>query len=142
MLLQIAIGSALLLTTVFIAAASALIMESGLIRSHRWLMREPHRPKLFFLLAAVSIWILTVITIGVWLWAVAFYFIGAFATLEESVYFTLVVFTTLGFGDLLLPLEWRLLAGMASANGLLNFGLLTALIVEALRTVRLGQMRG
>ena len=55
-------------------------------------------------------------------------------------YFSLVSFTTLGFGDVLFPPEWRLLSGMAAANGLLNFGLLTALLVEALRHVRLGQM--
>ena len=35
--------------------------------------------------------------------------------------------------------EWRLLAGMEAANGLLNFGLLTALLIEALRQIRLGQ---
>mgnify|MGYP003674721669 CR=1 FL=1 len=55
---------------------------------------------------------------------------------EESVYFGFVAFTTLGFGDILLPLQWRLLGGMAAANGLLNFGLLTAVIVETLRQVR------
>ena len=35
--------------------------------------------------------------------------------------------------------EWRLLAGMEAANGFLNFGLLTALLIEALRQTRLGQ---
>jgi hypothetical protein len=66
--------------------------------------------------------------------------LGIFETLEEAVYFALVSYTTLGFGDVLLEKEWRLLSGMAAANGLLNFGLLTALLVEALRHIRLGQM--
>ena len=77
---------------------------------------------------------------GVWVWAAAFLELGAFSTLEESVYFALVVFTTLGLGDVILPMEWRLLAGMAAANGFLNFGLLTALLIEALRQVRLAQV--
>ena len=47
--------------------------------------------------------------------------------------------TTLGFGDLLLPQPWRLLAGMEAANGFLTFGLLTALLIEGLRQVRLRQ---
>lgn len=139
---QIAIGSGLLLTSILIAAASAWIMEMGFERGHHWLMREPHRPKLFLMIAVVSVWILAVITAGVWLWATAFHLIGVFPTFEESLYFSLVTFTSLGFGDLLLPVEWRLLAGMAAANGLLNFGLLTALLVEALRHVRLGQIEG
>ena len=115
-------------------------MEMGFARSHRWLIREPHRPKLLLVMLGVSFVVLGIITAGVWIWALAFYTLGVFITLEASVYFSLVSFTTLGFGDVLLPQEWRLLSGMAAANGLLNFGLLTALLVEALRHVRLGQM--
>jgi len=90
-------------------------------------------------IAGVSLWVLGVITAGVWLWAFAYQWIGAFVTLEEAVYFSLVCFTTLGFGDVLLPQDWRILAGMTAANGFLNFGLLTALLIEALRQIRVGQ---
>jgi voltage-gated potassium channel Kch len=140
MVLQITLGTGLLLASILIAAASAWVMEMAFERGHHWLMREPHRPKLFLMIAVIAIWILAVVTAGVWLWAAAFLLIGVFPTLEEAVYFSTVTFTTLGFGDVLLPKEWRLLAGMAAANGLLNFGLLTALMVEALRHVRLGQI--
>jgi len=51
-----------------------------------------------------------------------------------------VSYTTLGFGDVLLPQEWRLLSGMAAVNGLLNIGLVTAFLVEGLRQVRLSQI--
>jgi Ion channel len=140
MFIQIALGTTLLLISILLAAVSAWVMEIAFVRGNDWLMREPHRPKLMILIAVVSLWVLGVITAGIWVWAGAFYVLGVFSTLEESVYFAMVTFTTLGFGDLLLPLEWRLLAGMAAANGLLNFGLLTALLVEALRHVRLGQV--
>ena len=60
-------------------------------------------------------------------------------TLEEAVHFSLAAFTTLGLGDVVPAREWRLLAGMEAANGFLNFGLLTALLIEALRQTRLGQ---
>jgi Ion channel len=140
MFIQIAIGTGLLMISILIAAISAWAMEVAFLRGHSWLMREPHRPKLMVLIAGVSLWVLGIITAGVWVWAGAFYALGIFPTLEEAVYFAIVSYTTLGFGDVLLPLEWRLLAGMAAANGLLNFGLLTALLVEALRHVRLGQV--
>jgi Ion channel len=140
MFIQIAIGTGLLLISILIGAVSAWVMEVLFLRGHGWLMREPHRPKLMVVIGGVSLWVLGVITAGIWVWAWAFYALGVFATLEEAVYFAMVTFTTLGFGDVLLPVEWRLLAGMAAANGLLNFGLLTALLVEALRHVRLGQV--
>lgn len=139
MLVQIAIGSGLLLASILIAAASALVLEWGLQVAQPWLLREPHRPKLMLVLVAVSVWVLGVITAGVWIWALVFLAIGALGTLEEAVYFSLVSYTTLGFGDVILPQEWRILSGLAGANGFLNFGLLTALMVEALRHARLGQ---
>ncbi|TXH99634.1 MAG: two pore domain potassium channel family protein [Pseudorhodobacter sp.] len=141
MVAQIAVGTALLMANILIAAVAAMLLEVMFQRSHSWMLREPHRPKLVLMITGVSLWVLGVITAGVWVWAMAYYRVGAFGTLEEAVYFSLVCFTTLGFGDLLMPQEWRLLAGMEAANGFLNFGLLTALLIEALRQIRLGQVR-
>ena len=53
--------------------------------------------------------------------------------METSVYFAGVAFTTLGFGDIILPYEWRQLAGLCAANGLLVFGVSAAVLVEVLR---------
>lgn len=139
MFIQIALGSTLLLASVLIAGLTFVVMEWLFLRMRPWLVREPHLPKIMLVLLVAALWILALISSGVWLWALTFRGIGAFATLEEAVYFSLVTFTTLGFGDVLLPVEWRLLAGMAAANGFLNFGFLTAVLVEALRQVRLHQ---
>uniref|UniRef100_UPI0035B0086A ion channel n=1 Tax=Paracoccus sp. TaxID=267 RepID=UPI0035B0086A len=69
-------------------------------------------------------------------WASTFYHLQAFPTLEEAVYFTLVSFTTLGYGDVLLPQELRILGGMVAVNGMLNIGVLTALLIETIRSLR------
>jgi len=60
--------------------------------------------------------------------------------LEHSVDFSLVSFTNLGFGDVHLSKEWRILSGMEAAKGFLSFGLLAAFLVETLRQVRLAQL--
>ena len=91
-------------------------------------------------LCATAIWVLLQMTVAVWAWALMMLALGIFQTLELSVYFALVAFTTLGFGDILLPIEWRLLGGMAALNGLLNIGLVTAAMIETLRQLRLQQM--
>jgi hypothetical protein len=92
------------------------------------------------MLVCVGIWVLGVVTICVWIWALSLWSLGAFTTMEESVYFSLVAFSTLGLGDIVPPQEWRILSVMAAVNGFLSFGLLTALMVEALRQVRLSQL--
>jgi hypothetical protein len=113
----------------------------ALFRRHRiWLLREPHGPKQMLVLSVTMIWILGLIALAIWIWAFAFVALGVFQTVEASVYFSLVAFTTLGFGDILLPQEWRLLAGMIAANGLLNIGLFTAILIEAIRQLRIGQI--
>ncbi|QEE34365.1 two pore domain potassium channel family protein [Octadecabacter sp. SW4] len=136
MFIQIVLGSALMFVSIMIAGFSFWFLEVALSRWQLWLRRRPHRPKLVFMLCLSALWILVQVTAGVWIWAAALFWLDVFTTFEESVYFGFVAFTTLGFGDILLPLQWRLLGGMAAANGLLNFGLLTAVIVETLRQVR------
>lgn len=140
MFVQIALGTALMLFSILIAGLSYWLMETLLMRMRLWLTRAPHRPKLIAVLCVAAVWIMAQMTAGVWAWALTMLALGVFDTLELAVYFALVAFTTLGFGDVLLPVEWRLLGGMAAANGLLNIGLVTALLVEALRQVRLQQL--
>jgi hypothetical protein len=140
MLTQIALGTGLLVLNVLIMALAAFFLEDAFRRAHLWLISPPQRPKLLLMLVCVCLWVLAVVSTGVWIWALALNQLGAFPTLESSVYFALVAFTTLGLGDVLAPAEWRILAAMAAVNGFLSFGLLTALLVEALRQVRLAQL--
>ena len=75
-------------------------------------------------------------TMEVTLWAIVLMAIGAVAGLEPALYFSLVCFTTLGFGDITLPTEWRFLSAMLGANGFLMFGWSTAYMVELIRRTR------
>jgi hypothetical protein len=79
------------------------------------------------------LYILLIHTLNVWIWASVFYFLGAFETFEPSLYFSLISFTTVGFGDITLGPDWRLLSGLTAANGFLSFGWSTAYMVELVR---------
>ena len=46
----------------------------------------------------------------------------------RGIYFSMVTFTTLGFGDVVLTGQWRTLASIQAANGVIIFGWTTALI--------------
>ena len=141
MFTQILIGCVLTLGTIVIASLGWWALETAIHRLHRWTLRPPHGPKLMIVLMMSLIWNLVIIVVAVLLWALAYIVLNIFATFEAAVYFSLVAFTTLGFGDILLPTEWRLLGGMAAANGLLMFGLITAILVETLRDTRQRQRR-
>lgn len=140
MLNQIVLGTGLLMVNITVAALAAFALEIVFKQIHPWLLVPPQRPKLLLLMIGVAVWILAIITSAVWVWALALWELGVFNTLEQAVYFSLVAFTTLGLGDLVPAPEWRIFAVMAAANGFLSFGLLTALLVEALRQVRQAQI--
>ena len=136
MLIQLILGSTIIIATCVVAALSWWVLEVCLARTLHWIACPPHGPKLTLVLSMAMLWTLLMMTVSVWIWAIALWSLQIFITLEASVYFALVAFTTLGFGDVLLPVEWRLLGGLAAANGLLVFGLLTAMLVETLRQTR------
>ena len=142
MFFQLFLGSVLICATTLSAALSWWGLEVALLRTHKWVIRAPHGPKLIVILTMSMLWALMLMTVSVWIWAIALWILNIFQTIEASVYFSLVAFTTLGFGDILLPVEWRLLGGLAAANGLLIFGILTAMLVETLRQTRLRQRDG
>jgi hypothetical protein len=50
-------------------------------------------------------------------------------TFEEAAYFSIVTFTTVGYGDITLSGSWRLLSGIEAMNGILLFGWSTALLM-------------
>ncbi|MDP1657758.1 MAG: ion channel [Methylotenera sp.] len=62
--------------------------------------------------------------------AVVLYAIHAFHDLRTAFYFTGETYTTLGFGDILLPSGWRQLALFIAMSGLFAFGWSTGVLVS------------
>jgi Ion channel len=77
--------------------------------------------------------IVTVITaashlLPIALWAVTLLACGQTAGFEDAFYLSAENYTALGYGDILLSGPWRLLGPLEAINGLLFFGLSTALM--------------
>ena len=62
------------------------------------------------------------------LWAVAFLLCGQVSTFETAFYLSAQNCTALGYGDVLLSERWRILGPLEATNGLLFFGLSTAVL--------------
>ena len=73
------------------------------------------------------------IVIDVWIWAALYWAVGATRSFEEALYFSTTSFTTIGYGDVVLSREWRLLASFEGANGMIVFGWTTALVIAAIQ---------
>ena len=81
------------------------------------------------------IWFFLAIAAECWLWALLFYTLGAFDEIETALYFSTVTYTTLGYGDVVLGEELRLLAAFAAANGTIIIGWTTAMVFLAVQRI-------
>ncbi len=130
---QLLIGSAMLGLTTVVHVAGVVLLIKGY---HRW-MRIPHRRTSYghavTVLVGLVLGILLLHTVEIWAWALLYLGLGEFAGLEAALYFSTVTFTTLGYGDITLGERWRILSSIEAVNGLLLFGISTALLVAAIR---------
>ncbi len=132
MMIEIALGTGLIISTIIISVFMIGLAIQILLFFAGKLSRGNHTLESMMALVVTTSWFVFVVTVNVWLWAIAFLLLGIFHELEEALYFSLVSFTTLGFGDIILPDEWRLLSGFTATAGFILFGLGTAFLFEVM----------
>jgi hypothetical protein len=131
-LLNVFIALLLLVTTTGIHAG--MMMYSMHLAHHH---HDEKRVKIFRVIKVSRIVILIFIAsfLEVLVWAVAYLTVNAIDGLEKAVYFSMVTFTTLGYGDVLLDGKWRLLASFEAANGIIMFGWSTAILMSVVHRI-------
>ena len=119
-------ASVLVATTVIIHAAGL-----GMVLSH--VSRSTVRPEdtgfwpITWLLICIA-WLLIVFHLfEIAVWALFFWWQNCMPDVESSFYFSGITYLTIGYGDLVLPKEWRLFGPIEGLTGILMCGLSTAL---------------
>jgi hypothetical protein len=69
------------------------------------------------------------------MWAAAFAAAGVLPDFETSLYYSLMSYTTVGYGDVLPATSWRLLGPIEAAVGILMLGWSTGIIVAAVTRI-------
>lgn len=127
--------------TVIHLAVSLLVVQgyknSGLLR---WASRSSLSRIVLIAATGLATFIAMVLEIGTWAWL--FLKQGAVSNVEQALYFSSVTFASLGYGDITLPIPFRLLASLEALVGILMAGWSTALLVAVAQkclALRLGQ---
>ena len=68
-------------------------------------------------------------------WAVLFMVCGEFPAFAMACYHSAVNYTTLGYGDVVMTASWKFLGPLEAANGMLLFGVSTALVFAVIQRV-------
>ena len=132
---ELILATIMVLVIIFVHLIGLAIL-TRLLRSHSQMMRRV-RLLPFTILLGASIGIIAIHTLEIWLYAGIYLALGTFRTLEEALYFSTETYASIGYGDLLLPLEWRIFGAIEGPVGVIMLGWSTAFLVSLLTQLKL-----
>jgi hypothetical protein len=143
-LLPLAVGAVVILCTIFIHAMS-VAASLKIVRRERRLGRTGRSFWSDFPVVVIAMLAtLAAHLIEIALWAEVFVLCGEFPYFGTAYYHSAVNYTTLGYGDLVMTPHWRFLGPLEAANGMLLFGVSTAMVfalIQWLIEARFGDLR-
>jgi voltage-gated potassium channel len=141
----------LVIAAFILVSINVSIHAAGMVQLFHWVIRR--RPRFEKKLGATDeIWLLirVFVVIGslhlaqMCVWAGFYTLWGVLEDFETALYFSISSYTTIGYGDIVLPSKWRLLGGIEGVTGVLMFGWSTGAIFAVatrLLTAQMEQMR-
>ena len=94
------------------------------------------------ILSLTAVFLMLLHFVEIVIWALLFMFIpeiDQLTSFEQAIYFSMVTYATLGYGDITLGPNWRIMSGFCAMNGILLFGWSTAMFFSAVQKI-LGHM--
>jgi Ion channel len=107
-------------------ALCVVIHAFGVMWALRWLRRRATsrmRPwKWAWLFISLAGWMVMLHLVEITAWALLYEWGQAMTDLPAALYFSAVTYTTTGYGDLVLPNDWRLVGAVEALTGILMCG--------------------
>ena len=115
-----------LLLALCLMALCVAIHASGMTGALRWVRRQPYSARQIWrwnwFFVCVAGWTILLHLLEISVWAFFYFWTDAISGLQSAFYFSTVTYTTTGYGDLVLPEEWRLVGGVEALTGILMCG--------------------
>ena len=142
MLTEISIAAAIVCACLLVHVAGMLWMADRILNRPEYRERTATKRHVSTIIIGVFLGIVLLHVAEAALWALFYYSRSLFSDFETSLYFSLVSFASIGYGDVLLPQKWRLLGAIEGISGILLCGVSTAFIfaiVNAMFQIRTQQ---
>ena len=133
-------------TTFFTIIVHALVLYAIIEAVRRYLLRGRAGVFLRDLTLVMSTMLLALAghLVEIALWALSFVLCGEFSNFAAALYYSAATYTTVGDGSIVISARWRLLGPLEAADGMLMFGVTTAMIfavIQRLVQAKLGVRR-
>jgi Ion channel len=141
MILPLVVGTCVLLVSLLAYGVVTAFLAQVVVR----LIRHGYAGVVFW----KNVAIMTIVTLAtaamhltqIGVWAVVLLGCGEISTFEQAFYASAENYTALGYGDVILSGQWRLLGPLEAINGLLLFGLSTAVLFAVLSHLIANRLR-
>jgi hypothetical protein len=104
--------------------------HSNILQSERHLVGQ------MIVLVGVSFGLFLLHGAEIWSYATLYYLAGAIRSFEDALYFSTATYATIGYGDLTLAKNWRVLGAIEGANGVILLGWSTAFFISIVARIR------
>lgn len=141
MLTEISVAAMIVAVCLLLHVAGLLLMAEWLLQRREDLERNATRIRHAILMILLFSGIMLLHVVETSLWAVFYYTRALFMDFETALYFSLTSYTTIGYGDVLLPRRWRLLGAIEGISGVLLCGISTGFIFAVINSMFQARMR-
>lgn len=118
-----------LLLLFILVSVCVAIHGLGMVFGLRWLGRLTPReadhcslPRMFWILIRIIYGLLVLHLLQIIVWALVYQWSGCFADFPTAFYYSASCYSTMGFGDVSPPGNWRILGAVEAVTGILMFG--------------------
>ena len=132
MLNQMILAATLMAITAVVQAAFMLSGFRGL-QALKAGKRHFGRHHATLLIVVFVLYMFAAVMTEIVIWAAVYEWIGAISAFDDALYVSASSFTTIGYGNVQIAHEWRLLVALEGANGMIVFGWATALVIAAIQ---------
>jgi hypothetical protein len=130
-------GLPLIVMTVVIHVLGLRLINERVERLQKALVGRHSYRFAFVAIISAAAWLASILHgIDALIWAVAYRFIGALPDYSSGVLYSLGAMTTFGHANLFLEKRWELIGALEALDGMLLFGLTTAVLIHIIKTTQ------
>lgn len=138
MLTNVLIGIVIIGVTVTIHGYGTFFWFRLLSAKSDYLTEQSFNTKMVWVLIFTALFLLLLNFLEAIVWGLTYYIlpnVTEFESLEKSIYFSLVTFTTLGYGDITISSTNRILSGFEAMNGIMLLGWSTTVLLSVMQFI-------
>jgi protein-S-isoprenylcysteine O-methyltransferase Ste14 len=134
-MIPLIIGISAVIATVFIQSMTVVLVIRYLFSAVSTARIKQGLINNSIILSSIMLILFSGHLIQIAVWAEIFVVCGEFDEFYSAFYHSMVNFSSLGYGDIVMSDKWRLLGSLEAVNGILMFGISTAVFYTCIRRI-------